>query len=457
MKKNVIFFPIETISRELDYKIILASKLASKDTLCIVGQHDFIDQVAKVSENGIYLGKNVFKTTFPCNLDLYNTYKSNNHSIFWLHEEGGIYPGDENIWKKNLHDLLNPGVLKSDDKIFAWGQFQKQYYEAENPSIPVILSGSPRFDLAENDDLSSLISTFNRVNEDGYILFNTNFSISNYKSETVEFLKEWISHEKTYEGKLSVSEQYFIELRTLSHFLEAILYLASKFKDTKFIVRPHPTEDSAIYKTIFSELSNVEVSKKFSSVEWIQKSKLIIQNGCTTSVEAYLLNKPILNYYPFEDPSNINITEGVGIICKNLSDLENLIVKKLNNPELDTNNKLNKMINNFADGASSTDIILNSINEELINKDSFEFNRTIFFLKLRIFILISYIKDKIKFFPRKYFFRRKWKDYLMAKSAFPGLDCDSIGKKFNYLNKSRYPLKLTFFGKDGFTIEVKND
>ena len=31
MKKRIIFIPVETISRELDYKIVLASNLLSKD------------------------------------------------------------------------------------------------------------------------------------------------------------------------------------------------------------------------------------------------------------------------------------------------------------------------------------------------------------------------------------------------------------------------------------------
>ena len=76
MKKRIIFIPVETIARELDYKIVLANNLLSKDNIIFLGQHDFLDSILKNFKNGSYIGKHVFKEAFPCSLGLYERYIS---------------------------------------------------------------------------------------------------------------------------------------------------------------------------------------------------------------------------------------------------------------------------------------------------------------------------------------------------------------------------------------------
>ena len=164
MKKRIIFIPVETIARELDYKIVLASNLLSKDNIIFLGQHDFLDSILRNFKDGSYIGKHVFKESFPCPLGLYAKYKKNRFSIFWMHEEGGIYAGDQKNWKKVLDELLDPKVLKKDDAIFTWGEFQKRHYSSLS-SIQSINVGVPRFNLFESSILRSIISKFNRVED----------------------------------------------------------------------------------------------------------------------------------------------------------------------------------------------------------------------------------------------------------------------------------------------------
>lgn len=74
-EKRIIFIPVETIARELDYKIVLASNLLSKDNIIFLGQHDFLDSILRNFKDGSYIGKHVFKESFPCPLGLYAKYK----------------------------------------------------------------------------------------------------------------------------------------------------------------------------------------------------------------------------------------------------------------------------------------------------------------------------------------------------------------------------------------------
>jgi len=456
MKKHILFFPVETISRELDYKLVLAMQLAREDTLCIVGQHDFIDKAAKITKRGIYIGKNVFKTTFPCELALFKKYKRNKHVIFWLHEEGGIYPGNEEVWKKTLNELLNKSILTQDDAILTWGKFQENFYRTENNNIPVYDTGTPRFDLSNNDLLGNLISQFNRVKNKDYILINTNFSFTNYHSEKIALLAKMIKDEPTTDAKHYISYHYSRELKMFAHFIEAISYLAKKFPKQEFIIRPHPTESSEIYKTLFSFTDNVKVSKRFTSIEWIQCAKLIIQNGCTTAVESYFLDKPIINYYPFDDNVNISITKDLGINCSSKEDLTKLIKEDLSSISVPKDSKILTMISNFNDGPSLPRII-SLYDKKILNLKKFEFVKPILFLRLKIIVLTYYLYDLIKIIPRKIFFHQKWKDYLMAKSHFRGLDHREISKKAHFLNSEGKNIELTFFGKEGFAINIKND
>ena len=55
-----ILLPIETINREIDFKLVLAGLLANSGNKIFIGQHNFLNILLNKFENGIYVGKNVF-------------------------------------------------------------------------------------------------------------------------------------------------------------------------------------------------------------------------------------------------------------------------------------------------------------------------------------------------------------------------------------------------------------
>lgn len=71
-----ILLPIETINRELDYKLILGVKLVEKDRVIYIGQHDYLFGLSRFLRSGLYLGKTMFKDLFPTNLKYYNELKA---------------------------------------------------------------------------------------------------------------------------------------------------------------------------------------------------------------------------------------------------------------------------------------------------------------------------------------------------------------------------------------------
>jgi surface carbohydrate biosynthesis protein len=68
--------------------------------------------------------------------------------------------------------------------------------------------------------------------------------------------------------------------------------------DLKFVVRPHPGENMGVWKEAFRENANVNVIREGASIPWLMAAKAIIHNGCTTAVEAGIIDHTPITYCP---------------------------------------------------------------------------------------------------------------------------------------------------------------
>ena len=57
-----IYFAIEQIRRELDYKMLLACLVLEENQEAIIAQHDRIEEIMLKSNNGVYIGKNIARS-----------------------------------------------------------------------------------------------------------------------------------------------------------------------------------------------------------------------------------------------------------------------------------------------------------------------------------------------------------------------------------------------------------
>ena len=144
-----VLFPIETINRELDFRLFLAVKFASPSRRIFIGQHDVLDSIVPLMQGGVYLGKNAFKTLFPTDQTHYRRLKERGFSLVHLDEEGGIYSGHHENWRRVLDLRLDPTVLSGDDFLCTWGDFQRDHYVSKAPALEshTRSTGHPRFDL----------------------------------------------------------------------------------------------------------------------------------------------------------------------------------------------------------------------------------------------------------------------------------------------------------------------
>ncbi len=81
-------------------------------------------------------------------------------------------------------------------------------------------------------------------------------------------------------------------------FQKLIPALAEAFPDWTIVVRPHPTENQEAYRRIAAKCKRVQVTNDGSVVPWLLAAKVLVHNGCTTGVEAYVMRVPAVAYHP---------------------------------------------------------------------------------------------------------------------------------------------------------------
>jgi hypothetical protein len=74
--------------------------------------------------------------------------------------------------------------------------------------------------------------------------------------------------------------------------------LAARFPAATIILRPHPGENHQTWIDAAQGAKNVHVSHEGSVIPWILASEALIHNGCTTGLEAYILDGQPIAYQP---------------------------------------------------------------------------------------------------------------------------------------------------------------
>jgi hypothetical protein len=79
-------------------------------------------------------------------------------------------------------------------------------------------------------------------------------------------------------------------------FKKLIPALAGKFPNWTIVVRPHPTENPEAYCKIAAKYRRVRVTNDGNVVPWLLTTEVLVHNGCTTGVEAYVMRVPAITY-----------------------------------------------------------------------------------------------------------------------------------------------------------------
>ncbi|GAB4358114.1 MAG: hypothetical protein Kow00114_10130 [Kiloniellaceae bacterium] len=295
----LIYLPVEVSRREMVAKTYMATILAGKGYPVAVFKNTFFER-SDWPSGGLYIGKNCFANYGFGEEPNYSRMKAKDIRVWHLDEEGGIYVGSsEREWKPMLLKRLNAAALDSDDKIFTWGEWQRQAYAETGPRCPIHVTGSPNFDMFD-PAYSRALAEFDRQETDGregFVLVNTRFSLSNGLMSIKRHLQDGSPSMQQLDRRslrIWASQSAILQY----HFISLVHRLSEALPDQQFVLRPHPAEDPEIYRVLLAGFPNVSVEWRGDVGSWIRRCRALIHNGCTTAVQAQFAKKPVISYIP---------------------------------------------------------------------------------------------------------------------------------------------------------------
>lgn len=288
-----IILPSETQTREFDAKLLLAGMLAERGHPVFVGSRIEIHNRINELPRGLYLAKDVRETS----RHIFQIMGRLGFAIVAWDEEALIYPDAATYHRRRV----DPETLGAIRAFLAWGNRSRDLitsapgYEAR---IPVHVTGNPRFDLMTerlrgyfDDEVAALRARFGE-----FVLINSNFGRLNY------FVARDGVREKP-DGRLTnlgagTEEFWRFRMKVFDGMKAALPAIARAFPDRQVVLRPHPAEAHAVWRAAADGAPNVAVIHEGHVYPWLMASAVTIHNGCTTGLEGYLLDHPVISYQP---------------------------------------------------------------------------------------------------------------------------------------------------------------
>lgn len=322
-KFKKILLPVESQVRELDAKILFACAAAEYGYEVIIGSRAHIHFYASRVKDCIYLAKSMRRFSDR----MFKIMHELGHRIVAWDEEALVRLPDEEYY----HHRLSPNTLKYIDHLFAWGKNDaltyKKYSKYQQQNIHT--AGNPRIDILRpelreyfNPEVEKILKQYGN-----YILINTNFGQVNHFIKSVG--KNEVQRDSRYDKdnkQQFMSKRYQHKSNLFNHFKKMVISLARAFPELNIIIRPHPSESLAYWNGHTNDIKNIHINNTGNVIPWIMASRALISNGCTTSIEAYILQKPNMGYYP---EMNEEIDDALPKLVCDVSTTDQQLITKL--------------------------------------------------------------------------------------------------------------------------------
>ncbi len=309
---GLLLIPVENQVRELDPKLLLACIAARRGFSSVIGSRREMEMGIDGFERGIYLSKSMTVRS----LLFFQIAHRLGHEIVTWDEEALVHLPPETYFSRRLH----PAAIRYVSNLFAWGpanaDLWRQYPDLPSQT-PIHATGNPRGDLLRpelrdfyQEEAHAIARRYGR-----FILVNTNFNhVNAFGPDLNLFQPTTKPAEKPKFGRAArgMSQAYAEGLRDhkmalFDDFKRLIPRLEAAFPEHTIVVRPHPTEKHDAYQEVAAACQRVEVTNEGNVVPWLMATQAVIHNGCTTGVEAYVLEIPAISYR-----STINATYDEG-------------------------------------------------------------------------------------------------------------------------------------------------
>ena len=282
---RLIFITIENYNREFKGKYILASLLASRGFAVLLGHKSLLRKFATspLFQGSIFIEKGLKKGSFS----FLSRLRENSISIYSFDEEALMQTDFPSYLRLNHETSVQPLI----SGLFSWGPMHSKLLQfAGYKQDQILLTGNPRFD---NFILSS---SHPKSLSTPYILICSRFASANPASKGKSSRLPRDGSHKYIQDSLTV----------LQSLLKLPAHLRSAGVQTPIIVRPHPSESHSLWQDAIRNLDNVYVSSSGDISDILDNACVVIHNRCTTGLQAFLSNTPVISYEPVQlaEPPN---------------------------------------------------------------------------------------------------------------------------------------------------------
>lgn len=190
------------------------------------------------------------------------------------------------------------------DLFFAQNAPHRDAVERRFPNLKgkVEIAGNPRVDFLSPGGRTPLMEEANSYRErhGPYILFNTNYaSVNSIWADVNQVasiaVKVGVLDPKDPKSMGNFKGLLDWELGNLHALVDLIRWSAINLPHYNLVVRPHPAERLAFWEENIGGLARTTIIPRSNPYPWMLGTDLLVHTGCTTGLEAALMDIPVIN------------------------------------------------------------------------------------------------------------------------------------------------------------------
>ena len=311
MKRRVLYLGIETKSRELYGKLLLAAKAAERGWLVLFGPQRDIRHRLREGPLGLFV-----EISIPAGkADRLASYHADGHKIVDLCEENVVYVDGWDYCRRKVGEE----ALAHVDLVLASGTRNEGHLRQFRPEGvgKFVVTGNPRF-----DTLTPEARTIYRAESDAlrrrhgrFLLVNTNFGpINHYEDDPEEKIQRLLAKNEI-EGEAHAEQMrawFRYKKMHMDRLKPVLVDLATAKTFDKIVLRPHPSENHDSWRA-WAAPYGIDVLFEGSANNGLLADDAILHTGCTTGIEGILLDRPVASFVPEPGHPMLNQADEVSV------------------------------------------------------------------------------------------------------------------------------------------------
>ena len=160
-----------------------------------------------------------------------------------------------------------------------------------------------------------------------FVLCSDNFAVEHRQGDNYVIPKFNVSSSQNETNSRLFDESVLLASNRRDAYAAILHSLQKKFPTTQFVLRPHPIADPRWWLDQFWKYRNFHLSYHHSIEPWLHACKALISFGCTTSVQAIIANKPVIEVSPSDVDDVKSMVKLVGFLTSLLPIMLAILLK----------------------------------------------------------------------------------------------------------------------------------